>query len=75
MLSRTEGDTAVEQMIEALAGISFESPRGPFSLDENSQAPAHNEYIRDVQNVDGILQNIVIENRGLTVDPGDDSLG
>jgi len=75
MLNRTEGDTASDQMVEALAGISFDSPRGPFTLDENSQAPQQNEYIRDVQDVDGVLQNIVVENLGLTVDPGDDSMG
>lgn len=75
MLNRTEGDTAVDSMIAALDGISFNGPRGSFRMDANSQAPEHNEYVRDVQDVDGSLQNVVIENLGATVDPGDDSKG
>ncbi|MCP4361361.1 MAG: ABC transporter substrate-binding protein [Chloroflexi bacterium] len=72
---RTEGDTAVDKMVEALDGISFASPRGPFKLDSNSQAPEHNVYARDVQTIDGGLHNTVLENLGLTVDPGDNSQG
>ena len=62
-------------MIEALDGISFDSPRGPFTLDANSQAPKNNMYLREVQDVDGTLRNVILENFGEIVDPGDDSLG
>ena len=75
MLNRTEGNTEVDKMIEALDGISFDSPRGPFKLDANSQAPEHKEYVREVQEVDGVLHNVVIEDLGLVKDPGDDSMG
>lgn len=75
MLTRTEGDTAVDKMIDSLDGISFASPRGPFTLDANSQAPEHNEYVRNVKSIDGVLHNVISENLGLTVDPGNDSLG
>lgn len=75
MLKRTEGSTEVEAMVEALDGISFASPRGPFTLDANSQAPENNMYLRTVGEVEGELHNIVNENLGLIVDPGDDSLG
>ncbi|MFQ5399263.1 MAG: ABC transporter substrate-binding protein [Anaerolineae bacterium] len=75
MLNRTEGDTNVDKMIEAMDGISFNSPRGPFTLDANSQTPKHNEYLREVQDVGGTLHNVVIENFGEIVDPGDDSKG
>jgi branched-chain amino acid transport system substrate-binding protein len=75
MLTRTEGDTAVDQLIAALDGINFDSPRGSFKLDANSQAPEHHMYAREVQSVDGTLRNVILEDLGLTVDPGDDSKG
>lgn len=75
MLTRTEGDTAVDQLLAALDGIQFDSPRGPFRLDAHSQAPEHNMYARDVQSVDGVLRNVILENLGPIVDPGDDSQG
>ncbi len=75
MLRRTEGDTAVDKMVEALDGISFDSPRGPFKLDANSQAPEQSMYARDVQSVEGALRNTILSDLGLTVDPGDNSKG
>jgi branched-chain amino acid transport system substrate-binding protein len=76
ILDAVEGDTTdVDAMIDVLPDISFNSPRGPFSLDPNSQAPRHNEYLREVQEVEGELHNVVIENFGQIVDPGDDSSG
>lgn len=76
MLNAVEGDTSdTDAMIEALPGISFASPRGPFALDANSQAPRHNMYLREVQEVDGELHNAVMQDMGEIVDPGDDSLG
>lgn len=76
MLDLVEGDTSdVEAMIDALGNVSFNSPRGPFRLDANSQAPEHNMYLREVQTIDGALHNAIVENLGSIVDPGDDSLG
>ncbi len=76
MLNAVEGDTSdVDKMIESLSGISFNSPRGPFSLDTNSQAPRQKIYLREVQDVGGTIQNTVIADLGEIVDPGDDSKG
>jgi branched-chain amino acid transport system substrate-binding protein len=76
MLDAVEGDTSdVEAMIAALGGVSFDSPRGPFRLDANSQSPEHNMYLREVQEVEGALHNVIVENLGPIVDPGDDSQG
>lgn len=76
MLDMVEGDTSNSQaMIDTLAGISFNSPRGPFALDANSQAPKHNIYLRDVQEVEGGIHNVILENFGEIVDPGDESKG
>ncbi len=76
MLNSVSGDTSdTNKMIDALGGVSFNSPRGPFSLDPNSQNPRQHIYVRDVQEVDGALHNVVVEDLGETVDPGDDSKG
>ena len=76
MLNEVGGDTSdTDAMIETLAGISFASPRGPFAIDTNSQAPRHNMYLREVQEMEGTLHNAIMENMGEIVDPGDDSLG
>lgn len=75
MLLRTEGDTAVDKLIAALDGVSFDSPRGPFSLDAHSQAPRHHMYLRDLQRVDGHLRNVILADLGPIADPGDDSKG
>lgn len=74
MLNELEGDTSdVDRMVEVLPGITFPSPRGQFTLDENSQNPAQHIYLREVQEVDGELHNVVLEDLGEIVDPGDDS--
>ena len=76
MLNTVAGDTTqVDKMIEVLGGISFNSPRGSFALDANSQAPRQNMYLRQVQKVDKTLQNVVLGSLGEIVDPGDDSKG
>ncbi len=76
MVNAVQGDTSnVDRMIEALGGISFASPRGPFALDANSQNPRQHIYVREVQNVEGALHNIVIADLGEIVDPGDNSKG
>jgi branched-chain amino acid transport system substrate-binding protein len=76
MLNAVEGDTSnVDNMIQALGAVSFASPRGPFSLDANSQNPRQHIYAREVQEVEGELHNVVIADLGEVVDPGDNSLG
>ena len=77
MLERVAGDTSdVNKMVDAMAGINFDSPRGPFVLDEATQNPRHNWYLQEVaRHSDGLLHNTFIENLGEIVDPGDDSKG
>lgn len=76
MLNATDGATDnVDDLIDALGSVSFASPRGEFKLDANSQNPSQHIYVREVQEVDGALHNVVIKDLGLTTDPGDDSLG
>jgi branched-chain amino acid transport system substrate-binding protein len=75
MLNATQGDTTTATMIEALDGLSFASPRGPFALDAATQAPRHHIYLREVQTIDGAPHNAVLADLGEVVDPGDDSKG
>ncbi len=75
MLNATQGDTATAGLIEALDGLSFASPRGPFALDAATQAPRHHVYLREVQTVDGAPHNTVLADLGEIVDPGDDTKG
>ncbi|HLF28530.1 MAG TPA: ABC transporter substrate-binding protein [Anaerolineae bacterium] len=76
MLNRVQGDTSdPDKLIQALDGISFNSPRGAFALDPKTQAPRHHIYLREVQQVDGAPHNVVLADLGEVVDPGDDSKG
>lgn len=75
MLNASQGDTSSQKLIEALGGLSFASPRGPFALDAATQAPRHHIYLREVRLVDGAPHNVVLEDLGEVVDPGDDSQG
>ena len=63
-------------MVDAMAGISFASPRGPFTLDEKTQNPRQNWYLREaVRHTDGQLHQKTLLTLGEVVDPGDDSKG
>ena len=76
MLNAVQGDTTdVDKMIDVIPGIKFDSPRGPFKLDPSSQNPSQHIYVREVQEVDGALHNVVIDDLGEISDPGDDSKG
>ena len=76
ILVAVEGDTSnVNGMIDSIEGIRFDSPRGPFTMDIKSQNPTQHIYVREVQEVNNALHNVVIEDMGPFTDPGDNSLG
>jgi len=76
MINKVQGDTSdVNKMIDVMSSISFDSPRGTFKLDANSQNPSQHIYVREVQEVGGALHNVVINDLGEITDPGDDSRG
>jgi branched-chain amino acid transport system substrate-binding protein len=75
-LKAVQGDTSnVDKLIDAMAGVSFASPRGTFALDSNSQAPKQHIYLREVQKSGDTLHNVVLKDLGEIVDPGDNSKG
>ncbi len=59
-LKKTEGDTSGDALIEAAKGMAWDSPRGPMSIDPETRDVVQTVYIREVQEVDGELQNVII---------------
>jgi branched-chain amino acid transport system substrate-binding protein len=57
-LKKTNGDTDGDKLIAAMKGMSWESPRGPISIDPETRDIVQNIYIRKVEKVDGKLYNV-----------------
>lgn len=75
-LKALQGDTSnTDKVIEALAAVKFKSPRGEFKFDPETHNVINPIYARRVQEVEGALHNVVLENLGEFPDPGDDSKG
>lgn len=68
-LHRTQGDTRGERLIGALAGLAFESPRGPIEIDAATRDIVQNVYIRRVERVDGRLVNVEFDQFERVKDP------
>lgn len=64
-LEATGGDTTPEALIAALETTAIESPRGEVAMDPDSHQVTQHMYIREVQEVDGRLTNVVIEDLGV----------
>jgi branched-chain amino acid transport system substrate-binding protein len=47
-------------MIAAAKGLSWQSPRGPVSIDPKTRDITENVYIMKVEQVDGELRNVTI---------------
>ena len=50
-----------DQFMAFVRGRSFESPRGPVSIDKTNGDMVQNVYIRRVEKINGVLQNVEIE--------------
>jgi branched-chain amino acid transport system substrate-binding protein len=57
-LQSTKGATDSGQLMAAMKGAAWESPRGPMSIDRMTGDVVHNIYIRKVERVNGELQNV-----------------
>jgi branched-chain amino acid transport system substrate-binding protein len=68
-LTKTAGSTDGKTLVAAMKGMSWESPRGPMSIDRDSGEVVHNIYIRKVEKVDGELRNVEFETFGNIKDP------
>jgi branched-chain amino acid transport system substrate-binding protein len=68
-LKKTGGKTDGEALINAAKGMSWESPRGPVSIDPETRDIVQTVYIRKVEKVDGKLVNVEIDKIPNVKDP------
>ena len=57
-MTRTGGKTDGDSFIGAVKGMSWESPRGPMTIDPETRDVIHNIYLRRVEKRNGELWNI-----------------
>jgi branched-chain amino acid transport system substrate-binding protein len=68
-LKKTKGNTDAEAMINAVKGMSWESPRGPMSIDPETRDVIQTVYIRRVEKKDGVLVNVEFDKIDNVKDP------
>lgn len=68
-LEKTGGDAAADALLEAAKGMAWQSPRGPMSIDPETRDVVQTVYIREVQEVDGKLQNVILHEIPEVKDP------
>ncbi len=69
-LEKTKGDASGEAFINAVKGMKWVSPRGPVEIDPQTRDIIQNVYIRKVEKVDGVLQNVEFDTIKDVKDPG-----
>jgi branched-chain amino acid transport system substrate-binding protein len=69
-LKKTGGKTDGDSLIEAMKGMSWESPRGPISIDPQTRDIVQNIYIRKVEKKNGELYNVEFATVEAVKDPG-----
>lgn len=60
-LDVTNGKGRGEALVNAMKGLSFESPRGPVTIDAQTRDIVQNIYIRRVERIDGQLWNTEVD--------------
>ena len=68
-LKKTGGKTDGEALIAAAKGMTWESPRGPISIDPETRDIVQTVYIRRVEKVGGKLVNVEIDKIENVKDP------
>jgi len=68
-LKKTGGKTDAESLIAAAKGMSWESPRGPISIDPETRDIVQTVYIRRVEKVGGQLKNVEFDKVENVKDP------
>ncbi|MGS1116596.1 ABC transporter substrate-binding protein [Castellaniella sp. UC4442_H9] len=69
-LEKTKGDASAEAFMKAVKGMQWESPRGPVQIDPQTRDIIQNEYIRKLEKVDGVAQNVEFFTFKDVKDPG-----
>ena len=68
-LEATKGNTNGEALVNAMKVQSFESPRGPVTMDPATRDPIQNVYMRKVERVGGELYNVEFATQPAVKDP------
>ena len=68
-LNKTGGKTDGDSLINAIKGMSWESPRGPISIDPQTRDIIQNIYIRKVEKKNGELYNVEFASFPAVKDP------
>jgi branched-chain amino acid transport system substrate-binding protein len=68
-LEKTTGSSDGTALVDAMKGMSWESPRGPITIDPATRDIVQNIYIRKVERVDGALYNEEFEMTPAVKDP------
>ncbi len=68
-VKKTNGDASGDALLAAAKGMAWESPRGPMSIDPETRDVVQTVYIREVQDVNGKLQNVIIHEIPNVKDP------
>ncbi len=69
-LAKTKGDASVDAFMAAAKGLKWTSPRGPVEIDPQTRDIVQNVYIRKVERVGGVLQNVEFDTIKAVKDPG-----
>ncbi|HEX3115836.1 MAG TPA: ABC transporter substrate-binding protein [Bradyrhizobium sp.] len=69
-LKKTGGKSDGDALVDAMKGMTWESPRGPVSIDPATRDIVQNIYIRKVEKVDGELYNVEFKTFEAVKDPG-----
>jgi branched-chain amino acid transport system substrate-binding protein len=68
-LKKTKGNTDGQALVDAAKGLSWESPRGPMSIDAETRDVVHNVYIRKVEKVGDRIVNVAFDKYEKVKDP------
>jgi len=69
-LEQTKGDASADAFMAAVKGMKWMSPRGPVQIDPDTRDIIQDVYIRKVERVDGVLQNVEFDKIEAVKDPG-----
>lgn len=68
-LQKTKGDVSGDKVMEALKGLTLESPRGPIEIDATTKDIVQTVYIRRTEQVGGELVNVEFDKFDKVKDP------
>ena len=69
-LKKTGGKSDGEELMAAMKGMAWESPRGPISIDPETRDIVQNIYVRKVEKKNGELYNVEFATFAAVKDPG-----